>query len=61
MGLWMPTSCINRWFRKTSDICYMVESEKYSEKRLSIDLRYTPGEAMFWKIANENPKIYLGI
>jgi hypothetical protein len=39
---------------------YMVESEKYSEKRLSIDLRYALGEEMFWKIANENPKTYLG-
>jgi uncharacterized protein len=39
---------------------YMVESEKYSEKRFSIDLRFNLGEDMFWKIANENPKKYLG-
>jgi len=39
---------------------YMVESEKYSEKRFSIDLRFALGEEMFWKIANENPKKYLG-
>lgn len=38
---------------------YMVESEKYSEKRLSIDLRYALGEDAFWKIANENPVKYL--
>ena len=31
---------------------YMVESEKYSEKRFSIDLRYALGEEKFWKIAN---------
>ena len=39
---------------------YMVESERYSEKRFSIDLRFALGESMFWKIANENPKKYLG-
>jgi hypothetical protein len=39
----------------------MVESEKYSEKRLSIDLRCALGEALFWKRANQNPRIYLGI
>ncbi len=39
---------------------YMTENEKYSEKRLSIDLRYALGEDNFWKIANENPKKYLG-
>jgi uncharacterized protein len=39
---------------------YMVENEKYSEKRLSIDLRASLGEELFWEIANENPKIYLG-
>ncbi len=39
---------------------YMVESEKYSEKRLSTDLRSSLGEQKFWKIANENPKVYLG-
>ncbi|MGB5444539.1 MAG: amidohydrolase family protein [Psychromonas sp.] len=39
---------------------YMVESEKYSEKRLSTDLRSSLGEKKFWKIANENPKAYLG-
>ncbi len=40
---------------------FMVESERYSEKRLSIDLRAGLGEEKFWKIANENPKSYLGI
>ena len=39
---------------------YMVESEKYSERRLSTDLRYALDETKFWKIANENPKAYLG-
>jgi predicted TIM-barrel fold metal-dependent hydrolase len=39
---------------------YMVESEKYSEKRLSTDLRDKLGEALFWKIANDNPIKYLG-
>ena len=38
---------------------YMVESEKYSEKRLSIDLRATLGESAFWMIANQNPTKYL--
>lgn len=40
---------------------YMVESEKYSEKRFSIDLRYALGEEKFWKIAYENPMTYLMI
>lgn len=40
---------------------YMVESEKYSEKRLSVDLRHRLREEKFWKIANENPKRFLGI
>lgn len=38
---------------------YMVESEKYSEKRFSTDLRFALGEQLFWKIANENPVNYL--
>lgn len=38
---------------------FMVESEKYSEKRLSIDLRYALGEELFWQIANTNPLRYL--
>lgn len=38
---------------------YMVESEKFSEKRLSIDLRFALGETLFWKIANENPVNFL--
>lgn len=38
---------------------YMVENEKYSERRFSTDLRYALGEKKFWKIANENPKAYL--
>ncbi|VAW68827.1 hypothetical protein MNBD_GAMMA09-1058 [hydrothermal vent metagenome] len=40
---------------------YMVESEKYSERRLSTDLRSALGEGKFWKIANINPKSYLGL
>lgn len=39
---------------------YMSETEKYSEKRLSIDLRASIGEDKFWQIANINPKKYLG-
>ena len=39
---------------------FMVENQKYSEKRLSIDLRAAIGEDKFWKIANENPIQYLG-
>lgn len=39
---------------------YMVYNEKYSEKRLSIDLRAALGEAKFWLIANTNPRRYLG-
>lgn len=38
---------------------YMVESEKYSEKRLSIDLRFALGEEFFWQIANSNPRTFL--
>lgn len=38
---------------------FMVENHKYSEKRLSIDLRATLGEKAFWQIANTNPKAYL--
>lgn len=38
---------------------YMVESKRYSEKRLSIDLRFALGEEFFWKIANSNPQKYL--
>lgn len=38
---------------------YMVESEEYSEKRFSIDLRFALGEKYFWKIAYENPLAYL--
>jgi len=40
---------------------YLVYNEKYSEKRLSIDLRATLGEEKFWQIANINPIKYLGI
>ena len=39
---------------------YMVETQKYSERRLSTDLRYALGEEKFWKIANFNPRKYLG-
>ncbi len=38
---------------------YMVECEKYSEKRLSTDLRAILGESAFWTIANKNPIKYL--
>lgn len=40
---------------------YMSESRKYSEKRLSTDLRSELGEDKFWQIAHENPMTYLGI
>lgn len=40
---------------------YMSESRKYSEKRLSTDLRSELGEDKFWQIAHENPRVYLGI
>ncbi|MCD4652732.1 amidohydrolase [bacterium] len=40
---------------------FMVYNKKYSEKRLSIDLRATLGEDKFWLIAHDNPKRYLGI
>ncbi len=40
---------------------YAVEKQEYSEKRLSTDLRYALGEEKFWKIANKNPRAYLGI
>lgn len=39
---------------------FMVENQKYSERRLSTDLRAAIGENKFWKIANENPVQYLG-
>lgn len=38
---------------------YMVESEKYSEKRLSTDLRAILGKSVFRTIANKNPITYL--
>ncbi|HNK63413.1 MAG TPA: amidohydrolase family protein [Anaerolineales bacterium] len=38
---------------------YMVEQEKYTEKEVSIALRSQLGEEMFFKIANENPKVFL--
>ncbi|MBN1296659.1 amidohydrolase [bacterium] len=40
---------------------YMAYNERFSEKRLSIDLRAALGERLFWKIANDNPRRYLGI
>lgn len=39
---------------------YMVEAERFPEKKLSLKLRSELGAEMFWKIANENPMIYLG-
>lgn len=39
---------------------YMAYNERYSEKRLSIDLRAALGEKAFWQIANENPMTFLG-
>ncbi|SHI19207.1 Amidohydrolase [Vibrio aerogenes CECT 7868] len=38
---------------------YMVESEKYSEKRLSTELRVKLGEELFWTIASHNPRKFL--
>lgn len=40
---------------------FMVENHKYSERRLSIDLRAELGEKLFWQIANTNPKVFLNI
>lgn len=40
---------------------YMVEQEKFLERRLAISLRATLGEDLFTLIAETNPKKYLGI
>lgn len=40
---------------------FMAEQEKFSEKRLSMNLRASLGEDVFWQIANINPRKYLGI
>jgi len=40
---------------------YMVEIEKLQERRLSIYLRAELGEELFWQIAEQNPKRYLGL
>ncbi len=39
---------------------YMVKTQRYAEKRLSIDLRHQLGEAKFWQIAETNPRRFLG-
>ncbi len=39
---------------------YMVEQEKFQERRLSIELRAVIGEKFFKEIAEINPKKYLG-
>jgi predicted TIM-barrel fold metal-dependent hydrolase len=39
---------------------YMVEQEKFLEKRLSMSLRATLGENLFTQIAETNPRRYLG-
>jgi len=39
---------------------YMVDNEKYSKERLSTDLGSSLCEKKFCKIANDNPKAYLG-
>jgi predicted TIM-barrel fold metal-dependent hydrolase len=39
---------------------FMVENHKYSERRLSIDLRSALGEELFWQISNTNPITFLG-
>lgn len=38
---------------------YMVEQEKYSEKEVSLALRSHLGEEMYFKIAHDNPRVYL--
>lgn len=38
---------------------YMAEQEELSERMLSIKLRATLGEGLFWQIANTNPKAFL--
>ncbi len=40
---------------------YMMGTMKFRERDLSIKVRAELGEELFWKIANENPKKYLGI
>jgi len=40
---------------------YMVEKSKMAERDLAIRLRADLTEGVFWKIANENPKRYLGL
>lgn len=39
---------------------YMIENERYREKQLSMNLRASLGEDLFWQIANKNPKQFLG-
>lgn len=38
---------------------YMVEQERYTEKEVSIALRSHLGEELYFKIAHDNPKVYL--
>jgi predicted TIM-barrel fold metal-dependent hydrolase len=40
---------------------YMVEQERFEERRLSILLRSVVEEDLFGKIANENPRRFLGL
>ena len=38
---------------------YMVEQEKFTEKEVSLALRSHLGEEMYFKIAHDNPRVYL--
>ncbi|MCP4643765.1 MAG: amidohydrolase family protein [bacterium] len=59
LGLLLEDSDIRGRVLFGSDF-FMVETQKYSERRLSTDLRFALGEDKFWLIANENPVKYLG-
>lgn len=39
---------------------YMIENERFEERLLSVRLRATLGEDLFWQIAHTNPLNYLG-
>ena len=40
---------------------YMAEQEKIGERQLAITLRAALGEAVFWQIANANPRKFLNL
>ena len=39
---------------------YVVENAKLEERRISVRLRSVLGEKLFWRIAHDNPREYLG-